>query len=474
MGDLFHPLETHAFFSPGSNPALDEFAADSRFIELQEELRSTVFAGVSSLTPSKQVTPEPTDSNNEKQTQALPHRRNVDFSRVSIPKLKLVRYLQNWIVECAPFLDKFDAARHFGIHVPLMAQSSPAILYAILAFSARQMERKACTKKDYDSLELYQESIRLLGPGLQTRDPNMLVTACILAVLELMSGSSKSWRRHIEGCATLFEFFQVNGFSGGALQAVFWCYARMELCGAVVSAGRETTVLSLDKWTPPMPAGVTLTLADHARDAFLQASRVTPDMHANWSVYLCTKVCDLRYRWTRSLALNYREQQQHGFAEEWSIMWHDLQFWLHHRPQVLLPAKETEIRDQVFPCILFTHWAAISSNQLYHAACILMLEMKPPETLLPLSSSAPEYSSRVWHSRRICGISSTNPHQGNLINSIQPLYIAGRILTHPAEHLEVGRLFKVIETTTGWGALWRLRDLELEWGYEVGEVLRMI
>jgi hypothetical protein len=40
--------------------------------------------------------------------------------------------------------------------------------------------------------------------------------------------------------------------------------------------------------------------------------------------------------------------------------------------------------------------------------------------------------------------------------------------------VEVAKLFKIIERTTGWGALWRLRDLERAWGYETGEILSVI
>ncbi|KAG5914207.1 hypothetical protein E4U42_000621, partial [Claviceps africana] len=255
-------IESH-FLSPGSTSTADEYAANPRFIELQEELRCVLFAGVSShdagqaQVSKKTVTPMATAApddgaaarRNDESGGTWSVKCSLDAARVrisiSIPKMKLVRYLQNWIVECAPFLDKFDDDRHFGIHVPILAEQSPPLLYAVLAFSARQMERKALLDKCYDSLELYQESIRLLGPSLQARDANTLVTACILAVLELMSGSSRNWRRHIEGCATLFDFFAVTGFSGGLLQAVFWCYARMELCGAIIAAGAESTVLPL-------------------------------------------------------------------------------------------------------------------------------------------------------------------------------------------------------------------------------------
>ena len=61
----------------------------------------------------------------------------------------------------------------------------------------------------------------------------------------------------------------------------------------------------------------------------------------------------------------------------------------------------------------------------------------------------------------------TNPHQGCLNNAIQPLWIAGRLLSHKSEHALLVKLFKRIETSTGWINNWRIADLELTWGYKV-------
>ncbi|KAJ5209993.1 Protein of unknown function DUF3468 [Penicillium cf. griseofulvum] len=438
-------IEEEAFLSPGTFSSADDYAANPRFLELQEELRCVLFSAVASLEPSTYTSPAPLQPTEGPQPR--PARQSLDFTRVlSIPKIRLIFYLKNWITECAPYLDKFDEARHFGVHIPILAQGSPALFYAILAFSARQTERKACLDKAYDSLELYQESIRLLAPLLQAKDPNVLVTVCILAVMELMSVSPRDWRRHVEGCAALFDSFNVNGLSGGHLQAVFWCYARMELCGAIISNGAESTVLPLDKWIPAMPqASSKEAQEDIIRDLFCEKGHVSADMHANWAVYLCAKTCDLSCRRTRFLEL---------------------------APPAMLPIKTTGMGSgQIFPEILFAHWAAISGNQLYHAACIMMLDMRPVERGPP--PSKPHFSA-IWHARRVCGISLTNPHSGNLINAIQPLYIAGKLLSHHSEHVEVAKLFKIIERTTGWGALWRLKDLERAWGYEPGEISGVI
>jgi hypothetical protein len=465
-------IEEEAFLSPETLSSLDEYAANPRFLELQEELRSVLFTGITSLAPSRYTSPEPSDP-----THSVPvalRNQSFDLSRVSIPRKKLIEYLKNWITECAPYLDKFDEARHFGIQVPIIAQRSPALLYAILAFSARQTERKAGLETR-DSLELYQVSIRLLAPILQAKDPNVLVTVCILACLELMSVSPKNWRRHVEGCAALFDSFGVNGFSGGLLQAVFWCYARMDLCGVILANGAESPVLPIDKWVSisPSDSGSKEYTEKAIMDIFLQRSASTPDMHANWAVYLCAKTCDLVCRKTMFLERGQIDQtDKRSFDEQWIQLWEELQFWMEQRPPMMLPIRTTgTTTEQSFPEIFFAHWAAISGNQLYHTACIMMLEIKPANRMSqPL---APHFSA-VWHARRVCGISITNPHSGSRINAIQPLYIAGKILSHRSEHIIIARLVKTIETTTGWGAIWRLKDLERAWGYEPGEILSTI
>jgi hypothetical protein len=465
-------IEEEAFLSPGTFSSADDYAANPRFLELQEELRCVLFSAVASLEPATYTSPAPLEQTQGPQPRAP--RQSLDFTRViSIPKIRLIFYLKNWITECAPYLDKFDEARHFGVHIPILAQGSPALFYAILAFSARQTERKACLDKAYDSLELYQESIRLLAPCLQAKDPNVLVTVCILAVMELMSVSPRDWRRHVEGCAALFDSFNVNGLSGGHLQAVFWCYARMELCGAIISNGAESTVLPLEKWVPAMPPGSSKEAQeDMIRDLFCEKGHASADMHANWAVYLCAKTCDLSCRRTRFLELGEATDDPRPFSEQWSRLWEELQYWLEQRPPAMLPIKTTGMGSgQIFPEILFAHWAAISGNQLYHAASIMMLDMRPVERGPP---AAKPHFSAIWHARRVCGISLTNPHSGNLINAIQPLYIAGKLLSHHSEHVEVAKLFKIIERTTGWGALWRLKDLERAWGYEPGEILGVI
>lgn len=463
---------------------VDHFPIDPRFLELHQELRHVVLSGIDSLNPSPSRWPPPDPGPIDEYAASTPNTvfdgPSLEFTAADIPRTRLIRYLQNWVTVCAPILDKHDTNLQFQIQVPIIARSSPAVLYAMLTFSSRQMERRGAAEVEgcYDSPELYQKSISLLSTALQARDSNVLVAACILAVFELMSWNSTNWRRHLEGCAALLDFFGVNGFSGGIAQAMFWCYARMEVCGAIISDGTETAILHVSKWAPPA-SSMPSTMASNEESDFVRAllhhygHEWHPDMHANWATYLCARVCDLRFRRTQHIELGKPDvQDDRPFSDQWYQLWRELQRWAEERPPAMLSMPNI-ISDQQqnptpFPIILFSHNSAISGNQLYHTACILMLEMRPPILTPAQAISAPE-SSPIWHARRICGISCTNPHKGSRIEAIQPLYIAGRLFTHVSERMEIARLLRTISRNTGWGAWWRLRDLEAEWGCEYDE-----
>ena len=229
---------------------------------------------------------------------------------------------------------------------------------------------------------------------------------------------------------------------------------RIDLCGALISDGTQSTLLRPSKWLAPDCR------EEDAAQAF-QATR-SPDMHANYAVYLCAKTCELVADRTQFLELGAQNKCTGDvFHGRWLRLWDDLQEWVEDRPPELLPVQTTQTKP--FPQILFLHWAAISSNQLYHTACILLLNLMPKSVKL---RSAPVVSA-LWHARRICGISLANPHQGCLNNAIQPLWIAGRLFSHTSQHTIIIDIIRKIEAETGWGACWRIRDLELAWGYQV-------
>ncbi|KAL3457856.1 fungal-specific transcription factor domain-containing protein [Aspergillus heterothallicus] len=444
----------------------DGFSQDPGFLASQEELRAILFTLANSAAPTRASSPElgkstatspviyqhqqPQYSSGDRRKRSL----GDEAPRSPLSSRRRIEYLKNYVAEIAPWLDMFDSQCTFAQQIPTLSHSFHPLLYAILAISARQMERKSGsgTQDSYDSLELYQEAIRLLSPLLQVRDPKIVAACVLLCCLEMMSARAQDWHRHLEGCAALFEASGIHGFCGGLLQAVFWCYARMDLCGALISDGTRTTTLHPSKWLP---------MGCHEEDAYrLFKEARSPDMHANYAVYLSVKTTELVSNRTKFVELG----EDNGcttevFNTRWSTLWNELQTWLADRPPELVPVQT--IARKPFPHILFVHWAAISSNQLYHTACILLLKMMPRGLRLPRSPTL----SLLWHARRICGISTSNKHQGCLNNAIQPLWIAGRLFSHASEHEQIVRIIRDIEAETGWGAVWRIRDLEVAWGY---------
>ncbi|PSN65242.1 hypothetical protein BS50DRAFT_497836 [Corynespora cassiicola Philippines] len=440
--NVFETLDT--FLSPSTSWGIDEFAHDPNYLQSQEQLRSLLFTTARSAAPTRAGTPVD-------ETTSDPA---FNIKRILVQGRR-VQYLKNYVSQVAPWLDMFDSNRAFGIQLPALAKESPPLLYALLAIGARQVERKEKTQSSFDSLELYQEAIRLLTPLLQTRETHVIATCVVLCCLEMFTASARDWRKHLEGCAAVFESFGIHGFSGGVSQAVFWCYARMDVCGALISDGTESTLLKPSKWLPPD------TPDNYAENLFRNSS---PDMYAHFSVYLSAKTCELisdRNKYVELGEENGCNAQQ--FHERWTQIWHQWSEWSHYRPKELLPIETTAASP--FPYIFFAHWAAISSNQLYHTSCVLLLTTLSPHNKTTLDS-APEHSVQ-WHVKRICGISLANPHEGNLNNAIQPLWIAGRLLSHTSEQALVVKTIRHIEALTGWTACWRIRDLETVWGYKI-------
>lgn len=231
----------------------------------------------------------------------------------------------------------------------------------------------------------------------------------------------------------------------------------LDLCAAIISEGSESVVLSLESWLPP---GETSANAPN----LFQSSGV-PDMWANYAVYLTARVCHLRWLELQRDQEDVSSHDMEPMVHSWHKLWSELQDWRTKRHpelrEIEFPGHNGNSQGSTFPFILYAASCAISSNQLYHTACLLLLEICP-SSINPVQFG--QVGSRIWHARRICGISSTNEHHGCLNNAIQPLWVAGKLLSHPAEHKEVTDLIRSIEAKTGWGGKWRIADLKEVWG----------
>lgn len=413
------------------------------------------------------------------------HEDYSDFENVVLSPEEELVLLKNYVDEVGGGLDMFDPKRTFVQVVPFLMKSCATLRYAVLALSSRHLETTTTNYPENLTWKLYKSALKHLVQCKTVN--NSIIAACvILCVFELSSSRPTHWKNHLEGCVNLLRDHNINGMSQNTLKrAIFWTYIRMEICYSVI---HETcTLLPSQNWLPP---GTPL---KDAKKLFEEEG-----MHANYAVYLNSLVANLIYG----------DKEGEEFKEEWLEIWLNLKEWFVNSPSLFRCIHEYKDAKTQFPRIFFSNSQAISSNQMYHMACILLLQNKPRSiklsTLQQLSSidsknvsvspsneindpskyiaassrsdsthstnSSPAVSlnsvhstSVAWHAKRIIGISITNSDYGAYSNSIQSLYVAGKIMTSKSEHGILLGALKKVERFTGWSTTYRCRDLIEYW-----------
>ncbi|GME87638.1 hypothetical protein B5S28_g4119 [[Candida] boidinii] len=280
-----------------------------------------------------------------------------------ISKDERVILMKNYIDEVSTWLDMFNKDRHFGTIIPILAENCPALMYSILALSAKQYENTHSNYPKERALCLYQHALQQLvnTSSYNSKITSSVLAACvILCVFTMLSSSPKDWRKHLEGCCVLFKSYNVNGFSTPLDRSIFWCYIRMDVCSAVI--GEQDTIVDCQSW---IPLGYSIY---DSRSLFIeQCDESNWDMYANYMVFLCSRV----------LNLVSSEDSGKRFENEWKLLWTELSNWESDKPAGMKPIVEVDDPSLTFPTILYSNGAAISANQMYHMAIILMLQNKP-------------------------------------------------------------------------------------------------
>ncbi|THW34355.1 hypothetical protein D6D22_08669 [Aureobasidium pullulans] len=355
---------------------------------------------------------------------------------------------RNYLDEIALWLDMFDNDRHFQIHLPLLAQSSEPLRLSVLALSARQIERRDPNKPYTESLALYQEAIRLIAAELESMSTEVIGSCVLLCVLEMMSSSPKDWTRHLNGAAMLLKAAGINGVVGGMRQAIFWCFARMDMWGGFLSGSHTKIPTSL--WF--LPTGSMSTAISRFKTDFQNF-----DSYANYSLFLCASVLNV------VSSRDTSTERDSSYSAKWKALFDLLIDWHANRPQEMRPltpwANERE-DEGPFPVVIYTNAAAVSANQLYHTATLLMLQAKPNDVKVRGQRSI------FWHARQAIGISVSNLSHSAWTNALQPIYFAGKIISSKAEHQVVLETLAEIERTTGFATQWRAQDLKEYWDDE--------
>jgi hypothetical protein len=183
------------------------------------------------------------------------------------------------------------------------------------------------------------------------------------------------------------------------------------------------------------------------------------DNYANYSLFLCASVLNVVSR--RGSAT----ERGSTYSAKWKALFDLLVDWNTNRPPEMRPITsraEEKVDDDEgsFPVVIYTNAAAISANQLYHTATLLMLQAKPNGLKVRGQRSI------FWHARQVIGISVSNLLHAAWTNAPQPLYIAGKVMSSKSEHRVVLEALAEIERTTGFATQWRAQDLKEYWGDE--------
>ncbi|KID86432.1 hypothetical protein MGU_06574 [Metarhizium guizhouense ARSEF 977] len=324
--------------------------------------------------------------------------------------------------------------RHFQHTLPALAPSNDHLRCAILALSARQQELKRPANPTDRSLALYQEAVRLLLPDLASRSTAAVASCVILSVLETLSCSPEARHRHLDACASFMGAVGINGFVSGVNQALFWCLARTDVCGALLSA----PTLAVSTWSQ-----------SNTDDDVRMHQSTNCTGWANYAVHLTARVLNL-------LSSQTTNRRDLAFRTRWLRLWKHLCDWQERRPAPFRSMSSTTT-NVPFPTVVFSNPAATSATQLYHTASVLMLQHQSTEVTLPKTHTA------LWHARQICAISISNDHHGAWMNAVQPLLVAGRCIRHPAEHKAILDVLQRIEKETGCETKSRQEDLRSFW-----------
>ncbi|EYE92302.1 uncharacterized protein EURHEDRAFT_517850 [Aspergillus ruber CBS 135680] len=418
------PLFDHGVFSDPANVAnIDVFVPGSAYEALHTALRNRQLWTARPDIPSRGSTPDIVPGVAPNDTRARPGR---GFT------LSLEREIilwQNYLNEICTWLDMFDNHRHFASTFPQMAKSSLHLRYSILALSARQMERKQNEKSQSESLSLYQEAIHLLLPELESKTTPVIASCVILCVLEMLSCNPKEWRRHLDGCAFLIQAAEINGFSGKEEQALFWCFARMDVCGGLIS--EEETIIPIHNWTPR-------TMNPHQASQLFLASKANFDTYANYTVYLCAQTLGVlcgasKHHHSSCFPCHYLDRDM--YVDRW---------------KGLLDRAEQCFWEPIISCLCIIITTAETEDSFVITEAKIRF-MACPANLRHFS----------FKHTSVCTISLI---YGCWTNALQPLWLAGKAMSHCSEHEAIVNTLTRIERETGWATAWRVEDLKEFWG----------
>ena len=370
-------------------------------------------------------------------------------ARTRIRDHQTARLMRHYVEVVGPWLDMTDGQNHhFSTIIPERAFESPVLLYAILAFSARQLSRLGQmdpVTADYYHHKCVKDMIPLLKDTEGVRDGKLLAATVILRMYEMLESSSEDLERHLLGSSSLISLESYNESWDSLRKAAFWIFLRQDILWA--EKNRRCTIINLDK---SFVGGIPL------------FSDATDDTWANRIYYLLAKVINLCYG------------QDSISPIEWHMTLHNLENWRRRLPSSFEPyfyLDPDSDESNPFPAIwLLCDWH-VCAIQSFHMAKLLLYLHSPgfPKGIHGLIQMRKFDEEILYNARMVCGISVTNKCESALISSTQQLTIAGSCLVSTEQKLMVTKVLEDIESRTSWPVAACIESLHREWGWSTGQ-----
>jgi hypothetical protein len=350
---------------------------------------------------------------------------------------------QRFTDQLALWLDLFDPQKHFSTFVPHLALGNEGLMKAILALAARHMSIKPVAGINLDrnaAVQYYHETLHYLWGAMKyesyNRSLELIATALIVSMFEMVDGAGKNWERHLQGVFWIQRTRNIGAESLGLEGAGWWSWLRQDVWAAFRERRR---VYSFHR-------------------PVLRYAEMGPYDLASKSVYLlaqCVNYSSEKEAQDGATNLHLRIDRAR-FLSEMLDEWHR-NLTVHFRR---LPWPTSE--GDVFTPIWIHPAPFATAIQMYNFARILLIVNQPASGYSEFLRREKQLSEAV---DIICGIAMLIVDEPSTITSTQCLYAAG-LYTHDKDPRKRDAIVKLIDEhqmRTGWPVQSLTEELQAEW-----------
>ncbi|KAE8358131.1 hypothetical protein BDV27DRAFT_138185 [Aspergillus caelatus] len=350
---------------------------------------------------------------------------------------KLEAFIYSFYIETAgPWLDIVSSNRFFGIYVPRMTVSEPALHSACLAYASQVLYLHGRVPREIKE-ELHDRALRQLTPtftsSYQGRSAEcLLASTVLLRMTEQFLELGEDHQHHLYGSSTLFEteLHQLSLFDDNLRNSSFWAYLR----GAI----RISFLLER-----PSPFRLEYL-------SFIESSRgngqMSDEAYANCMTYFIAELCTLC--WSEPGAL--------GSDGEVASRIHRLQGvineWKSNLPASFNPWYTDFRENDIFPDVRYlAPWHCVAW-QFFYAAQVMIAVYLPAireqSNVFQLTRTLEE--NVATPSRWLCGVTLSSNDYGVKINGSHLIAWCGQFLTARTEQNMVLHILLSLWEDTKW------------------------